>query len=107
MGLERQRFLRRRVRGDSARRVHWSVDVRAIGERYSPVTHGAGGIEICGARKRADRFRVIESVDESQALVEVLLRGRGSSGDAFVVGAEVRVEGGRGRKVRRRRRRLR
>ncbi len=103
VGLERQRFLRRRVRGDSARRVHWSVDVRAVGECDPPVAHGAGGIELCGARERADRFRVIESVDESQALVEVLLCGRDSSGDAFVVGAEVRVEGDRVRKVLRRR----
>ena len=64
VGLERQRFLRRRVRGDSARRVHGSVDVRAVGEGDPPVAHGAGGIEFCGARERADRFRVIESVDE-------------------------------------------
>ena len=103
VGLERQRFLRRRVRGDSARRVHWSVDVRAVGEGDPPVAHGAGGIEFCGARERADRFRVIESVDESQALVEVLLCGRDSSGDGFVVGAEVRVEGDRVRKALRRR----
>ncbi len=103
VGLERQRFLRRRVRGDSARRVHWSIDVRAVGECDPPVAHGAGGIELCGARERADRFRVIESVDESQALVEVLLCGRDSSGDAFVVGAEVRVERDRVRKARRRR----
>ena len=102
VGRERQRFLRRRVRGDSARRVHWSVDVRAVGECDPPVAHGAGGIELCGARKRADRLRVIESVDESQALVEVLLRGWDSSGDAFVVGAEVRIEGDRIRKVPRR-----
>ena len=103
VGLERQRFLRRRVRGDSARRVHGSVDVRAVGECDPPVAHGAGGIEFCGARERADRFRVIESVDESQALVEVLLCGRDSSGDGFVVGAEVRVEGDRVRKALRRR----
>ena len=77
--------------------------MRAIGECDPPVAHGAGGIELCGARKRADRFRVIESVDESQALVEVLLCGRDSSGDAFVVGAEVRVEGDRVRKALRRR----
>ena len=103
MGLERQRFLRRRVRGDSARRVHGSVDVRAIGECDPPVAHGASGIELCGAREGADRLRVIESVDESQALVEVLLCGRDSSGDGFVVGAEVRVEGDRFRKAFRRR----
>ena len=102
-GTRRQRFLRRRVRGDSAHRVHWSIDVRAVGECDPPVAHGAGGIELCGARERADRFCVIESVDESQALVEILLRGRDSSGDAFVVGAEVRVEGDRVRKAPRRR----
>ena len=93
MGRERQRFLRRRVRGDAARRVHGRVDVRAIGEGDPPVAHGAGGIERGGAREGADRFRVIEAVDQSQALVEVLLGGRDASGDAFVVGAEVCVEG--------------
>ena len=48
-------------------------------------------------------LRVIESIDESQALVEVLLCGRDSSGDGFVVGTEVGVEGDRFRKAFRRR----
>ena len=36
VGLERQRFLRRRVRGDSARRVHRSVDVSGRRRVRSP-----------------------------------------------------------------------
>jgi hypothetical protein len=35
---------------------------------------------------------MIESVDKPQILVEVLLCGRETSGDAFVMGAEVRVQ---------------
>jgi hypothetical protein len=38
---------------------------------------------------------VIESIDESQTLVKVLLGGRDVRGDAFVVRTEVRVEGDR------------
>ena len=103
VGLERERLLHRRVRGDAARRVHGRVDVRPVGECDPPVAHGAGGIELRGAGERADRLRVIEAVDESQALVEVLLRGRDASGDPLVVGAEVRVEGDRVRIAFRRR----
>ena len=44
---------------------------------------------------------MIESVDESQALIKVLLCGRDPSGDAFVVGAKVRIEGNRVRQARR------
>ena len=93
VGLEGKRLLRRGVRRDTARRVHGRVDVRPVGKRDAPVAHGAGGIELHGAGERADRLPVVEAVGESQALVEVLLRGRDAGGDALVVGAEVGVEG--------------
>ena len=100
MGLERQGFLQRRIGRDSAGRIHGSVDVRPVGQRDTRA-HGAGGIEFCGTGERADRFGIIEAVHESQSLIEVVLCGRNSSGDAFVMGAEVRIEGNRVRQARR------
>ena len=100
---QRTRALHRRVRGHAARGVHGRVDVRTVGEGDPPVAHGARGIELGRALERADRFRVIEPVDESQALVEVPLGGRDLGGDGLVVGAEVGVEGyrvGRARRLR-------
>ena len=95
---ERTRALHRRVRGHAAGGVHGRVDVRTVGEGDPPVAHGARGIELRRALERADRFRVIEPVDEPQALVEVALGGRDLSGDGLVVGAEVRVQGYRRRR---------
>jgi len=52
------------------------INVRTAGQRDTPVRHGAFGIELRGLLERADGRAVIESVNESQALIEITLRLR-------------------------------
>jgi hypothetical protein len=49
------------------------VDVRAEGERDSPVAHGTVGVERCRLAERTDRLGMIEGVGQDESLVEILL----------------------------------
>jgi hypothetical protein len=92
MRRQRQGFLRGSVRRNAACGIHRRVDMRTVGQGDAPVAHGAGRIEFDSACERADRFRVIEAVDKSKPLIEILLCGWDSRGDRLVMGAEVRVK---------------
>ena len=81
----RERFL-------FARRIHREVHVGPEGEGDAPVCHGAGGIETRRLAEGADGLVVIEGVAEPEALVEILLRERGSRGHRVVHGPEAGVE---------------
>ena len=80
----RAHAFRRLQRGPSGRhgvRHHRHVDVRAVGERDAPPTHGAVRVALQRLLERADRGGVVEVEEVAVALIEVGLRFRGRRRD--------------------------
>ena len=74
------------------RRHKRKIDVRAAGERDTPVRHWTFGIELRCLLKGTDGRAVIESVKKSEALIEITLRFRRVGSDLARIGAEPIVE---------------
>src|SRR5262249_50227462 len=72
--------------------IHPRIDVRPVRVRDSPPAHGTRGVQLGCPGERPDRLRVVEAVDQSEALVEVLLSSGDFGPDRFVVRAEILVE---------------
>src|SRR3989337_898562 len=68
------RFRRTSTTPPSVRTDGGVVDVRRKRQCLPPVRHGTLRIEPCRLAKRAQSFRVVKGIDQSQALVDKALR---------------------------------
>src|SRR5262249_28384508 len=68
------------------------INVRTARERYAPVRHRAFRIEFRGLLKRADRGAMIESVEKTQALIEISLCFSRFGRDLARIGAQALVK---------------
>ena len=71
------------------RRVHGRVDIGSENIGLPPGAHGAGRIQLLGVVEGPERFRMVERVRKSQALIEILLRFFVGRGDRKRVVAKV------------------
>ncbi len=69
--------------------LHRTIDVGAERQRNPPIGHRRLRILLDCCLKRPDRFFVVEGIDESESLIEILLGLFRCGGDGMVEGAQI------------------